>query len=160
MTAYFADRALSGVIPESIFDGGDQTVTAVFTLTAALANTDTVTFMTIPNGAYIDDLTVTSSIIDSGVGNAFRFSLGDSNAAGRYMTAVAQPNNTTGLVGTKINVFPTSSPGGLTYGYLIGTNTGDGTIILTVTAGPTTGNTSGVIVLTASYSFAARTATS
>src|SRR5215472_3925448 len=123
MVAYLADRALPGVIPESIYDGGDQTVTAVFTLTAALGLNDTITMMTIPNGAYIDDLTVTSSILESAVGNTLAFSLGDSNSTGRYMTALKQPSNVLGISAGKINVFPTSGTT-LTYGYQIGSNTG------------------------------------
>jgi len=149
MATYTADRKGSGV--QAIQNvTGDTTVVAVYNLAGALALNDLIQMADLPTGAYIVDVVLAADALDTNATSTLAYDVGDSNSATRYINNKTQGNN------TALGPYHMDQKGGL--GYKIGTNAGDNTIVVKIRVGPATAATTGQVVLAATYSMQAKTA--
>lgn len=109
-----------------------------YTITAALAGADTIQLFDLPKGARILGGFIKADDLDSG-GSALRLSVGDAGSATRYFSS-----STTGS-GT-LSVDAAMAASGVDY-----LTTAKTRVFLTVSTGPTTGATTGTIVVSISY---------
>lgn len=149
---YVGTRAVKGVEPIAHIEGSVTAVISTFALSAAFVINDVVQMATIPTGAYITDVVLsTDTALDTSATGLIRYQVGDSNSANRYFTATINPGN-------NVPLSAVHAQAGI--GYQIGTNTGDNLIQVTIQTAPGTGATTGTMRCLIEYSMEAITATS
>ncbi len=109
-----------------------------YTITAALALNDTIQLFDLPPRARILGGFIKADDLDSG-GTAIRLSVGDSGSATRYFSS-----SSAGSVATSVDM--TMAATGVDY-----LTTAKTRVFMTVSTGPTTGATTGTIVVSISY---------
>lgn len=140
MAAYTSLELTPPVYPVSGVGLGGRTTHGArgeYTITAALALNDTVQLFDLPPRARIIGGFIKSDDLDSG-GTAIRVNVGDSGDVDRYFAASA-------IAGTG-GVDTTMAATGVDY-----VTTGKTRVFLTVSTAPTTGATTGTIVVRLSY---------
>ena len=141
MAAYLANKAQPGINPKFL-EEGQTAVCAVFALTAALAAADTITFMTLPVGATVFDMAISSDTpLDTNVASTLSFQVGDGVTANRYIATHVQGNN--------IPMAPYHLDQALGHQYVTTPTTNK--IVGTVVGGPATGAVAGNLRLTVEY---------
>lgn len=129
--------------------GETITVTGQFNLSAALALNDVIQMVPIPQGAFIQGITLSSTDTDTNGSPAIIYDVGDGSDTDRFIdgSTIGQAG---GVVTNNGTVVPTASSGviatGLGYKYTV-----DDTIDVLVQVAPGTGATSGSILLTVTY---------
>lgn len=109
-----------------------------YTILAALALNDTVQLFDLPRNARVIGGAIKSDDLDTGGGAALRISVGDSGSATRYFSSSA--------IASTGGVDSTMASTGIDY-----LNTAKTRVFMTVSTGPTTGTTTGTIVVRISY---------
>jgi hypothetical protein len=109
-----------------------------YTITAALALNDTIQLFDLPKGARILGGFIKADDLDSG-GTALRISVGDAGSSTRYFSS-----SSAGSVATSVDA--TMAATGIDY-----VTTAKTRVFATVSTGPTTGATTGTIVVSISY---------
>jgi len=109
-------------------------------VTAALANGDTITGPTIPAGAVLLDVYVSMSKLDTNGAPALAYTLGTAANPAGLITAAG------GVAGRNGGVDRANAPAAVPVLYAA-----DTPLVLTVTAGPATGATTGVVSVVATY---------
>lgn len=143
MATFNNAKVATGVMPRARL--GVEAVYATQTLTAALANADVINFLKIPAGAYIMNIAIESSDLDTNGTPTLAWTLGDSSAANKFCAA-GSACSIVGRTGGRENARSYFSPGPYA---------ADDTLKLTVTTGPATGAASGLIKVSMLYTMQA-----
>ena len=124
-TTYTSSQVSSGTVPINE-RGASFFVYGSLSLTTALVANDIVQLINVPNGYKVLNLTLDSDDLDSGASPTLKVSVGDSGAAGRYLSqsTVCQTGGVASqaVAGSTGYVYPPASSGG---------NAGSSTIQLT-----------------------------
>lgn len=145
MASTFTTAKVAATIPAKATPQNVLAVSAKYTLAAALVINDVIQMLTVPKGAQILSLTLTSDDLDSNGTPLITLSVGDGALVDRFIKAstVAQAGGVARL-GDGLTVSLLSGANGYQY-------TVEDTIDVKVIAAPATGATAGDITLTVLY---------
>jgi len=144
-TTFFSDAFDSAGNPKSVkyHESGCWTVSASYTVAAALVINDLIKMVPVPKGARVHDVILSASDLDTGT--SIELDVGDIDSTDdtdRYIDAALDDQG--GKVGQVAGIARMDSPAGFRYQF-----TENGTIDVLVKVAPETGATTGTIQLTA-----------
>jgi len=137
MATLTTSKVAAGVQARSI-ENGVVSVTATYTLTAALAAADVIQMVKVPSGATVLNVILSCTDLDTNGSPAIVLDVGDGDDTDRFIDGAT--------VGQAGGVATLNAHVGHGYAY-----TADDTIDVTVATGPGTGATSGTVRLTVLY---------
>lgn len=138
-TTFTSSQAASTVNPRTC-ENGLCYACGSYEITAALVVNDVMQMVRVPAGAYIQEITLQSDDLDT-AGPAIVLDVGDGSATGRFIDGCLSAQVAANDVVCRINVMD-----GLNYTYAA-----EDTIDVLVETAPTTGTTSGTVVLCVVY---------
>lgn len=138
-TTFTSSQAASTVNPRTC-ENGLCYACGTYEITAALVVSDVVQMVRVPAGAYIQEVTLQTDDLDT-AGPAIVFDVGDGSVVDRFIDACLSAQVAANDVTCRINQMD-----GLNYTY-----TAEDTIDVIVATAPTTGATSGTILLCVQY---------
>lgn len=142
MTTYSGTKQATGIQPKFI-ERGEIKVCSSFALSAALVLNDVVQMVTLPVGATVTSVLLsTDTALDTNASSTIAYSVGDGGSATRYISAKAQGNN--------IPLAPYAMDQAAGHQFVITSSTN--VIQVKVSTGPATGATTGTMRLTVGYS--------
>lgn len=143
MANNYPTQASKATANPKFLEAGQIAVCSVFPLSAALTLGDTITMLSLPVGAIVFDMTISSdTALDTNAASTLAYQVGDGVTATRYIGTHPQGNNQP--------MSPYHLDQALGHQYQVTATTNK--IVITVQAAPATGATTGNLRCTVEYS--------